>query len=173
MIKYTGRGIQCACSCGWMRRGQAMQLLLVDARWQQLVPSFATRVSPVGGKLSGPPTFIQSFPFHRTAAVFKLCITCVTFECLVTFVTALVCHQFMVLCETFSTVDTLESVLDRFIARFYIHDDVAVIVEVSTHVTVVGVVAFTHFTVVCVVAYVFTYVQLYVLLLRSLRTLRL
>ena len=33
-----------------------MQLLLVDARWQQLVPSFATRVRPVGGKLSGPPT---------------------------------------------------------------------------------------------------------------------
>ena len=31
----TGLGIQCACSCGRMCRGQAMLLLLVDARWQQ------------------------------------------------------------------------------------------------------------------------------------------
>ena len=47
----------------------------------------------------------------------------------------------MVLCEMFSTTDTFEPFLDRFIACFYIHDDGAVVAEVFTHVMIVGVVA--------------------------------
>ena len=47
----------------------------------------------------------------------------------------------MVLCEMFSTTDTFEPFLDRFIACLYIHDDVAVVAEVFTYVTIEGVVA--------------------------------